>query len=155
MRTLDELIADSPVFAGLDSAQLELIVGCAKNVGFARGERLFREGDPADTFYLVRRGRVVLTTHVPARGDVAIESLEPGEVVGWSWLFAPYAWHFDARALDDVRAVAFDGECLRGKCDDDPTLGFALMSRFAEVIIDRLQHTRIRLLDIYGDVSGS
>ena len=155
MRTLDELISDSPVFAGLEPAQLELIVGCAQNVGFARGERLFREGDTADTFYLLRRGRVALTTHVPARGDVAIETLDPGEVIGWSWLFPPFAWHFDARAVDDVRAVAFDGACLRGKCDDDPALGYVLMRRFAEVMIDRLQHTRIRLLDVYGDVSGN
>jgi CRP/FNR family cyclic AMP-dependent transcriptional regulator len=155
MRTLDQLISESPVFAGLKPAQLELIVGCARNVGFNRGDRLFRDGEAADTFYLLRRGRVALTMHVPARGDVSIETLDPGEVVGWSWLFPPYTWHFDARALDDVRTVAFDGACLRGKCDDDAALGYALMRRFAEVMIDRLQHTRIRLLDLYGDVSDS
>jgi CRP-like cAMP-binding protein len=151
MQTLDELVAENPVFRGLEAARLELISGCGRTARFGRGTRLFREGDPADTFFLVRRGRVALTTHVPGRGEITIETLEPGEVVGWSWLFEPYRWHFDARAVMDVAAIAFDGACLRGKCDGDPALGYELMRRFAQVMIDRLQHTRTRLLDVYGD----
>ena len=150
MQTLDEIVGESPVFDGLTEDRLRLIAGCAQNVGFGAGERLFREGEPADTFFLVRRGRVALSTHAPARGAVVIETLDPGEIVGWSWLFPPYVWHFDARAVDEVRAVAFDGACLRGKCDSDPSLGYELMGRFASVMIDRLQHTRLRLLDLYG-----
>ena len=80
-----------------------------------------------------------------------IETIEAGEVIGWSWLFPPYRWHFDARALTSVRATGFDGACLRAKCDDDPALGYDLMSRFAQVLIERLQWTRLRLLDVYGD----
>jgi CRP/FNR family cyclic AMP-dependent transcriptional regulator len=155
MHTLDEIVAESPIFEGLSQEQLELIAGCARNVGFGAGERMFREGEPADTFFLVRKGRVSLSTHVPPRGTVVIETLDPGEIVGWSWLFPPYVWHFDARAVDDVRAVAFDGACLRGKCGADPALGYALMQRFASVMIDRLQHTRLRLLDVYGHGSPS
>ena len=155
MHTLDELLAESPVFAGLEPDQLEFIAGCAQNVAFEQGRRLFREDDPADTFYLVRRGRVALSTHVPARGDVTIETIEPGEIVGWSWLFPPYTWHFDARAVEDVGAVAFDGACLRGKCEADHALGYELMRRFAQVMIDRLQHTRMLLLDVYGHASRS
>jgi len=150
MRTIDQIVAESPVFEGLSPAQLELIAGCAGNIRFERGERLFREGEPADIFYLVRKGRVSLSTHAPARGSVVIETLDPGEIVGWSWLFPPYIWHFDARAVDDVRAVAFDGACLRGKCEADHDLGYELMHRFAGVMIDRLLHTRLRLLDLYG-----
>ncbi len=80
-----------------------------------------------------------------------IETIEAGEVIGWSWLFPPYRWHFDARALAPVRATRFDGACLRGKCEADPALGYDLMSRFAQVLIERLQWTRLRLLDVYGD----
>ena len=155
MQTVDELVAGSPLFAGLDDAHLELISGCGHIAPFARGDRLFREGDAADTFFLIRRGRIALTTHVPGRGDVTIETLEPGEVVGWSWLFEPYRWHFDARAVEDVGVVAFDAACLRGKCDADPALGYELLRRFAQVMIDRLQHTRTRLLDLYGDGARS
>jgi CRP/FNR family transcriptional regulator, cyclic AMP receptor protein len=80
-----------------------------------------------------------------------IETIDAGEVVGWSWLFAPYRWHFDARAGSLVRATSFDGVCLRAKCESDPKLGYELMSRFAQVMIRRLQWTRLRLLDVYGD----
>jgi len=150
METIAELLSDVPLFAGLEPAQLDLVAGCGSNVGFEEGEYLFREGGHADTFFLLRHGSVALELFTPPRGSLTIETLEAGEVVGWSWLFAPYSWHFDARATSLVRATAFDGVCLRGKCDDDPALGYALLSRFASVMIDRLQMTRIRLLDVYG-----
>lgn len=150
MHTLDEVIASSPVFAGMAHDDLALIAGCAQNVGFEEGQLLFREGQPADVFYLVRKGRVALEVHTPERGGLIVDSADPGEVVGWSWLFPPYRWHFDARAADEVRAIAFDGECLRGKCDEDTRLGYELMQRFGRVMIDRLQNTQLRLLDVYG-----
>ena len=153
METLAELIASSPVFAGLSEDDLALIAGCAQNAGFADDALLFREGDDADVFYVVRRGRVAFELHTPDRGGLVIDTADPGDVVGWSWLFPPYRWHFDARASGDVRAIAFDGACLRGKCADDTRLGYELMQRFAAVMIDRLQHTRFRLLDVYGGVA--
>src|SRR5512132_2676568 len=150
METIESLLHDVPLFEGMTAADLELIAGCGSNVRFGDGEFLFREGDRADTFLVLRHGSVALETFVPARGPVTIETLEAGEVVGWSWLFHPYEWHFDARALSLVRATSFDGACLRGKCDSDPQLGYDLMSRFAQVMIERLQWTRMRLLDVYG-----
>jgi CRP-like cAMP-binding protein len=139
-----------PAFGGLDPQALELIAGCGSNVRFAADEVIWREGDPADTFYVLRHGSVALETFVPARGPVTIETLDPGELLGWSWLFPPYRVQFDARALTAVRATAFDGACLRGKCESDRALGYELMSRFARVVIERLQWTRLRLLDVYG-----
>ncbi|HSD00828.1 MAG TPA: cyclic nucleotide-binding domain-containing protein [Gaiellales bacterium] len=151
METIESLLRDVPLFEGLSPDQLETIAGCGTNVQFAEGELLFKDRDPAECFYVLRHGNVALETFVPTRGSVVIETIEAGEVVGWSWLFAPYRWHFDARALSLVRATSFDGVCLRGKCEDDPKLGYALMSRFAQVMIRRLQWTRLRLLDVYGD----
>jgi CRP-like cAMP-binding protein len=150
MKTIDMLIRDAPVFAGLSDEALVTVAGCGTNVRFDEDAVLFREGDAADVFYLVRNGSIALETFVPARGAVTIETIGAGEVVGWSWLFAPYRWHFDARALTPLRATAFDGACLRGKCEADPELGYDLISRFAHVMIERLQWTRLRLLDVYG-----
>ena len=79
-----------------------------------------------------------------------IETLGPGEVVGWSWLFEPYRWQFDGRAVAPTRVVAFDGACLRGKCEADHELGYELMRRFVASVIERLQATRLQLLDVYG-----
>ena len=150
MKGVAELLADARFFDGLRPETVEIIAGCASNVQFGAGTLIFREGERADAFYLLRHGGVALETHSPARGPLVIETIEAGDVLGWSWLFPPYRWHFDARAVTAVRATAFDGECLRGKCAADPALGYELISRFAQTLIERLQWTRLRLLDVYG-----
>jgi CRP-like cAMP-binding protein len=150
MRRLEELIADVPTFAGLEREQLELIAGCGSNDHAEAGALLLREGDPADTFFLIRHGMVALEVHAPGRGPLRIETLGAGEVVGWSWLFAPYRWQLDARALEPCSLVVFDAACLRGKVERDHELGYQLMARFAANLVDRLQATRFQLLDVYG-----
>jgi CRP/FNR family transcriptional regulator, cyclic AMP receptor protein len=149
--TLAQLLGAVPLFGGMSEDELGLLAGCARNVHFAEGKYLFRKGDPADLFYLIRHGSVALETFEPARGPLVIETIGSGEIVGWSWLFPPYRSHLDGRALSSVRATSFDGACLRGKCDDDPALGYDLIGRFAQVLIERLQWTQLRLLDIYGN----
>lgn len=155
MRTIDQLLHEHPFFAGLDADALTLIAGCAANRHFATGQHLFHEGGPADVFYVVRHGRVAIEAHRPAGGSVIIETVDDGEVIGWSWLIPPHRWQFDARAVAPTSAVVFDGACLRGKCDDDPRFGYALMSRVAQVMYGRLQAARVRLLDLYGAPRGA
>ena len=150
MPTLETILAQHPFFKDLEPRYLQLVVGCATNVRFKMGEFLFREGEDANQFYLLRHGKVALQVFIPQRGPITIETIEAGEVLGWSWLFPPYRWHFDALALELVRAIAFDGQCLRGKCEEDHDLGYALMQRFAQVMAQRLQATRLQLLDLYG-----
>ncbi len=150
MRGLQELIAEAPVFAGLDPKHLSVIAGCGRNQHAAAGSLLLREGDPADTFYLIRRGTVSLEIHAPGRAPLVIETLHEHDVVGWSWLFAPYRWHTDGRAVTECGLVAFDGACLRGKCDADHELGYELIRRFAAIVCERLQETRLQLIDVYG-----
>ena len=91
---------------------------------------------------------------MPGRGPLTIETIEAGDVVGWSWLFPPHAWHFDARAVAPVRAIEVDGACLRAKCEKDPVLGYDLMSRFSAVLLERLNATRFRLANLYGGGGG-
>ena len=93
---------------------------------------------------------------MPARGSVVIETIEAGEVIGWSWLFAPYRWHFDARALDGRPRDRLRRRLpARRSARSDPRLGYDLMGRFAQVLIERLQWTRLRLLDVYGNGNAS
>jgi CRP-like cAMP-binding protein len=150
-KELDEILAQVPFFEGMPEDEIALIAGCGRNVRIDAGETIFRQGDAADTFYVVRHGTVAVGNFVPPRGELVIETLESGDLLGWSWLFPPYRAHFDARALSTVRATQFDGACLRDKCAADPVLGRDLMSRFAQVLIERLQWTRLRLLDVYGN----
>jgi CRP-like cAMP-binding protein len=149
IRTIDELLVEAPLFADLAPQHLETIAGCASIAHFEEGQLIFREGGEANTFYVIRGGSVAVETHVPGRGSAALMTIHADDVLGWSWLFPPYRWHFDARALGHVRTLAFDGECLRGKSVADHELGYELMRRFAELMVSRLQATRMQLLDVY------
>ena len=150
MENIDAIIAEHPFFKGLDDRFLKLAAGCAQNVRFDAGEYLFHEGEEADRFYAVRHGSVAVEIFAPQRGAITVQTLGAGELVGWSWLFPPYLWQFDARAMDIVRATSFDGACLRKKCDADPAMGYELMKRLAQLISQRLEATRLQLLDVYG-----
>lgn len=152
--SIEELLETHRFFAGLDRSHLRLLVGCGRNVAFATDDYLCREGESADVFYIVRRGRVALEVSLPDRGSIAIDTAGAGEVVGASWLFPPYRWQLDARALEPVGAVALDAVCLRDKCDTDLALGYELMKRFAAVIVERMASARLRLVDVYGVARG-
>jgi CRP-like cAMP-binding protein len=150
MQTMEQLLAANPFFAGLGEDAIALIAGCATNVHFGADEYVFHEGDPADQFFVVRRGRVALELHAPGTGHHVLDTVEDGDVLGWSWLVPPYRWFLDAKAVTPTSAISIDGACLRGKCDEDPVLGYALLQRVAHVMYERLQSSRVRLLDLYG-----
>lgn len=147
---LERYLKEQDFIQGLKEEHIQLMVGCAKNAVFKPGEFIFKEGQSADEFFILRQGRVALETHVPGRGTVPIQTISEGDVLGWSWLFPPYTWHFDARALETVRAISLDAKCLRGKAEKDAQLGYALMKKMAAIMVKRLQETRLQLMDIYG-----
>lgn len=149
MKDLREILSGSAVFAGLDPRLLEQVAGCGRLVHFEAGEPLLRAGAPANEFFVIRHGRVAIELPAPGR-SLMIRTVDEGEVVGWSWLFPPYRWHFDAVATVLTRAISLDAECLRGKCGKDPELGYQLMTRFAQLAVSVLESTQEQLLDVYG-----
>ncbi len=150
VQTIEQYLPSHRFFAGLDDRAIALVTGCAVNAHRRPGEYLFREGEPADTFYVIRSGRVAIQTRLPTEG-VVLDTARDGDVVGWSWLVAPYRWTFDAVASEETSLVAIDGACLRGKCEADPALGYALLQRVVQVMSTRLHSARVRLLDLYGN----
>ncbi|MCP5026880.1 MAG: Crp/Fnr family transcriptional regulator [Actinomycetia bacterium] len=144
----DELEAN-PLLGDLRPEFRELIAGCSVNVGFAAGERLLSAGDPADRFWLIRHGRVDVEIHSAPVGTLTIDRLEPGDMLGVSWIAAPFRAEFDATAVERGSAIQIDAGCLRAKCNDDPELGHELYRRFAALMRDRLHATRLQLLDLY------
>ena len=150
METLEGLIAEHPFFNGLEMPYLKVLVGCASNVRFEPGQSVFREGEEANQFYLIRHGKVSLEISAPPRGSIIIQTLGEEDVLGWSWLFPPYRWKFSAKANELTRAIALDGKCLRGKSEEDHDLGYELQKRFARVMQERLQATRLQLINIYS-----
>ena len=150
METLERIIAEHPFLADLDPSFTRLMVGCAKNVRFNRNDYLFREGDPANEFYLIREGKVAVEM-LPAQGKpMIVATLDHGEILGWSWLLPPYQWKLNARALENVRTIALDGKCLRNKCEENHDLGYEVLKRFARIIEQRLETTRMQVLDVYA-----
>jgi CRP/FNR family cyclic AMP-dependent transcriptional regulator len=150
MQTIEPILIDHPFFKGMNNKQLQLITGCASNAVFNAGQYLFRKGEEANSFYLIRHGKIDLETSSNGHVRITIQTADAGEVVGWSWLLAPYRWHFDAKAKELTRAIVLDGKCLRGKCEDDHQLGYEIMQRFTKLISQRIEATRFQLLDVYG-----
>lgn len=149
-KSMADILAAHPLFAGLDPKITDLLADCATNAHFQDGTYLCKADDPADTFYLLRGGDVALELGLPGRGRLTVETIHPGHVVGASWILPPYRWRYDARAVGTVRATGIDAKCLRGKCDADPSTGYQVMQRFLPVVAARLQSTRLRLADLYA-----
>lgn len=150
MQTLEPYLAEHPFLKGLDLHHLKIIVGCASNVRFDAGQYILREGEEANNFYIIRHGIIAVELFAGERGTITIQTIGEGEILGWSWLIPPYRWRFDAKAVELTRAIALDGKCLRNKCEQEHDLGYELLKRFTHVITQRLEATRLQLLDVYG-----
>lgn len=146
MITMAELITGQPFFAGMRPIHLERLSYYARRSVYRAGMRIFAEGGHANRCWIIRDGAVRLYAHVPGKPDVVIETLGPGAVLGWSWLFPPYTWQFAAVATEPTLTIEFAGTELRKLCAGDPELGYELTRRLMAVVVERLQATRARLI---------
>ena len=144
--TLEAVVAKHPFLAGLPGQHLEVLLRNAMRVCFEKGETIFREGDPANRFYLIESGKISLETHEKNRPALQVQTIAGGDVLGWSWLFPPYTWQFEARAIEPTTAIFFYGTRLREECEQDHELGYELLNRMASIVISRLQATRKELI---------
>ena len=144
---LRTLVAQQPFFKGLSRPHLQLLADSAMETQFKAGQRIFRQGDPANRFYLILEGKVLIEAEVKERGTIPIRTLGPGDDLAWAWLFPPYSMHFSAWAIDPTRAIFFYGTRLRERCEVNHELGYQLMKRIAQVVIQNLNATQQRLLE--------
>jgi CRP/FNR family transcriptional regulator, cyclic AMP receptor protein len=147
-KELEAQVAAHPFLIGIDAHHIRLLADCAMRSHFEAGQVIFREGEAANRFYLIEHGRVVLESSTLGE-PVKIEEIGDGDLLGWSWLFPPYAWHFSARALEDTTAIFFYGTALREYCEKDHSLGFELFKRMSVVMLRRLQAARQKLLNVH------
>jgi CRP/FNR family transcriptional regulator, cyclic AMP receptor protein len=148
--TVAARISAQPFFGALTDQQRAALAMEGAAVTFTAGDRLFDEGGRADRFWLIEEGCIALDLRVPGRGDQIVETLAAGTVLGWSWLHPPYRWHFGAVARVATDAIEFDAPSVRRRCNADPAFGYAILRSFTPVITERLQATRLRLLDLYA-----
>lgn len=149
MKGLEELLVDYAFFRELEPSHLKLLAECASQVRVDEGDFLFREGEMARAFFVVRHGSVAIQTMTPHEGAVTIQTIGEGDILGWSWLLPPYRWHFSARALQPAVVLGLDAACVRGKCDQDPAFGYDIMRSFAQVIAWRLEAMHLQLMNVY------
>ena len=142
------ILGRQPFLRGLPDSQLADLAALCTHVHVPAGQRLFEEGATADRFWLIDAGQVTLDAMVPGQGRVIIETLGRGDVLGLSWLTPPYQWRFGAIARQPMQAFEFDARAVRTACDADPALGYELTQRISRVVVNRLQATRARLLDV-------
>jgi CRP/FNR family transcriptional regulator, cyclic AMP receptor protein len=150
MKSLESILASHPFFDNLEAEYMTLITGCASNVRFDRGEFVYRRGDEANSFYILREGKVALEMCPPAKKPITVQTVTDGDILGWAWIVPPYQCLFDAQAVEMTRAIVIDGKCLRNKCLEDHTLGYELLSRLLPIIGKSMEATQLQLLDIYG-----
>jgi CRP/FNR family cyclic AMP-dependent transcriptional regulator len=143
---LEADIAAHPFLVGINAHHIRLLADCAMRSHFEAGQVVFREGETANRFYLIEHGKVALESSTLGEA-VRIDEIGDGDLLGWSWLFPPYAWHFTARALEDTTAIFFYGTVLRNYCEKDHSLGFELFKRMSVVMLRRLQGARQKLLN--------
>ncbi|MGZ5002726.1 MAG: Crp/Fnr family transcriptional regulator [Chthoniobacterales bacterium] len=143
-------IGAHPFTAGMNDEQLTLLTDCAIRTHFKKGETIIREGESANRFYLIETGKVVLLSSAPGRQPLIVDTIGAGDLLGWSWIFPPYVWHFTARAVEDTRAIIFHGTILRQYCERNHSLGYELFKRMSAVMMKRLQAARAKMLAIHG-----
>ena len=151
---LSDIMRQHPFLAGLSFEHMQTLIGCASNVRFADGDTIIHEGQIANKFYLIRTGRVALQMDVPGKTALRIQTVGPGEILGWSWLISPFRWHFSGIVVLETRAIALDGECLRNKCEKDSSFGYEMLKRLSQVMERRLDATRLQLIDLYDTTGG-
>ena len=152
MKDLRAIISQHQLFHGLSARHSEILAGHASEAHFDTDQILFREGEVAWQFYLIQSGRIVLESYTPPHGMLHMQFVPAGEVLGWSWLFPPFHWHFQARAVEATEAILLDGCRLLIACEEDPNFGYQLMKRIAQVLIHRLEAGHKRLLELQQEV---
>ena len=153
MQTIDSieyLIETHPFLFGLSPEHIHFLRNCATLRRFASKQQIFHEGDDADHFYLIISGRVALETFVPGAGMATIETIGPGEALGWSWLFPPFRWHFTATSQEPTEVISFEAGRLRDMAEDDRDFRDELLARVSKMLLNRLENTRMQLIDLYG-----
>lgn len=149
MKTLAALVAEQPFFKGLQPQYFLSFNECAELLRFRAHEKIFEKGHEAEKFYLITSGEVAVeTAFVPGEGVVTIQTLGQGDPLGWSWLYPPYEWHFSARAVSQVEAIAFDAKRLRQAAAENKAFGYEVAMRVGYMLSKRLQQTRAELLNL-------
>ncbi|MCP5420104.1 MAG: cyclic nucleotide-binding domain-containing protein [Gammaproteobacteria bacterium] len=143
---LEEYLASQPFFSGLSLEFLAFLARCCRERKIEAGEVLFRQGDKAQHFFLIRDGSIAIEVPALTGPTLSVQTLGPSQILGWSWLIAPYRWSFQSRVEAPTVLLEFDGDAILTECEADPAFGYALCKRFAALMSERLEVARQRMM---------
>jgi CRP/FNR family cyclic AMP-dependent transcriptional regulator len=147
---IEDVLSNHKFLAGMDYRLVKILASCASMRQFYPEQYIFRQGEKADHFYLIRNGQIDVEAFSASGGPVLIQSLIDGDVLGWSWLVPPYEWRFDARVVRPTEVVALDGRDLHGILAMNHDLAYELLRRFLIVIAERLEAEQLQMVSLYG-----
>lgn len=150
MEIKEDAIRKQRHFKDLPTKYLQALIRCARVQHFDADSSIFKLGGAAESFYLIQSGTVAIEMVSSQRGNVRIQTLHEGDLLGWSWLYPPYKWHFDAHTLEPCEILVFDAKAFLEQCEADHEMGYHIQQRFGRMMVERLQATRLQLLDLYG-----
>ncbi len=150
VESIESVLEGHPFFKDIEPRLVHQMAEHASLSSFATGQMIFRQGEAANQFYIISKGQVALEVFAPQQGAIPLMTLSDGDVLGWSWLFEPYTWHLDARAMVETQTITLDGAGLRAECDRNHELGYHLMKHSVEIVVQRLQAALMQVIDVYG-----
>jgi CRP/FNR family cyclic AMP-dependent transcriptional regulator len=133
---------DSELLHGLSSEDAQGVSALGRRIRVPSGEELFPLGAPADSLFVVARGRIALTLPMRVRQreeDILIEERSPGQAFGWSALIPPHRFTLKATAPLDSEVLAIPRAALLEHFAAHPEVGFIVTQNVAEVMGRRLQ----------------
>ncbi|MCP4388180.1 MAG: cyclic nucleotide-binding domain-containing protein, partial [Gammaproteobacteria bacterium] len=147
MSSIEDYLSSHAFFSGLDDGFIKFLSDSATKVRVKQGESLFKQGERADKFYLLRSGQISIQIPALMGPTLDIQTLGEDQILGWSWLISPYRWSFQARAMEDTEVIEFDGSAILARCEQDPAFGYELFKRFAALMSERLDAARQKMMD--------
>jgi CRP/FNR family cyclic AMP-dependent transcriptional regulator len=151
MESVSELLKNNLYFKELETGCLDFLGACASFADYESESFIFSARDPADNFYLILEGKVALQMFSHEKGEIILEERNIGDIIGWSWLKPPYKWQFDAFTVKKTRVLVFDAGKIKKQMETDLAFGYNILKIFFNIVIDRMQATRHRLLEELGD----
>jgi CRP/FNR family cyclic AMP-dependent transcriptional regulator len=132
---------------GMSKQDLQRLISLGEVKSYPAGAYLFREGLHSDQVYLLGQGKVALEMSLPDAGPVRLQTVGPGELLGWSPLLGLGYMTASAVTLEPCRVLALDTKRVLALVDEDPRFGVDLMRRLARTLVRRLEATRQQVLE--------
>lgn len=146
-QSISEYMLSHEFFSELNEDSMLILCKYVRPLEIKKGQLLFRQGEHADNFYIIRNGHISVQIPALMGPTLEIQTLSKDQVLGWSWLISPYQWHFQAKAERDSSLLEFNGSKILARCELEPKFGYELLKRFAVLMSDRLDASRQKMMD--------